>query len=198
MSSTSPEGPLDRWAVNLNPQGVSLWKLICEDLEVHGNDPLCQGFWAIAVHRLGNWIKGRRSRSVRRVSYLPYLLMTRFVEWTCGITIMHSTRLGRRVRIWHHSGIILNAESIGDGVIIRQNTTLGNARSGGLERPILEDNVELGCGVVVLGRVRIGRGSSIGANAVVTRDIPAGCVAGGIPARILNQASVSSLNREPD
>ena len=53
---------------------------------------------------------------------------TSWVEWTCGISLPYTVRLGRRVRIWHHSGMILHARSIGDDVHIRQNTTFGVVR----------------------------------------------------------------------
>jgi acetyltransferase-like isoleucine patch superfamily enzyme len=57
---------------------------------------------------------------------------------------------------------------------------------------IIEDNVWIGEGAVVLAGVRIGRNSIIGANAVVTKDVPADCVAGGIPARVIKRLDAES------
>ncbi len=170
---------------NLNPADIGFVRLIAEDFRTHGKDPLSQGFWAIAVHRTANWGRGRRFKVSRLLMKIIHRILSRFVEWTCGITIMDSTRMGRRVRIWHHSGIVINAASIGNDVVIRQNTTLGNAKSGSTELPIIEDGVEIGCGVAVLGPVRVGRGSMIGANAVVIRDVPPDSVAVGVPAKTL-------------
>ena len=75
---------------------------------------------------------------------------------------------------------------IGDDVIIRQNTTFGLARTHGEHgRPIIGDRVDIGAGAVVIGKVEVGADTIVGANAVVTATLPAGCVAAGVPARIL-------------
>src|SRR5690606_21050612 len=111
-----------------NPQGISLWRLLLEDLKTHGGKILEQGFWAVAVHRFGNWRMGIRWKLVRAPFSIAYSLLNRIVEWTCGISLPYTVRLGRRVRLWHHGGMILNAESIGDDVQIRQNTTFGVVR----------------------------------------------------------------------
>jgi serine O-acetyltransferase len=84
--------------------------------------------------------------------------------------------------------MILHARSIGDDVHIRHNTTFGVARrDDNLAIPVIESNVDIGCGVCILGDVVIGRGSVIGANAVVLSDVPPGSVAVGIPARVIRQ-----------
>ena len=104
---------------------------------------------------------------------LLYRFLFKWVEWTCGITLPYTVRLGRRVRIWHHGGMILHAAAIGDDVHVRQNTTFGVARRDALHQlPVIEDRCDLGCGVVILGPVRVGHDSMIGANAVVVKDVP--------------------------
>ena len=73
----------------------------------------------------------------------------------------------------------------GDGCMIRQNCTLGVRRINDPgAAPTLEAGVELGAGAVILGRIRIGYGAKIGANAVVLIDVPAGAFALGVPATI--------------
>jgi serine O-acetyltransferase len=179
--------PLPRGDRNDNPPGVGLFRLLREDLRTHEGNLFEQGFWAVAVHRFGNWRMG-----LPRVLRPPFTLLYRFlfkvVEWTCGITLPYTTRLGRRVRIWHHSGMILHARSIGDDVHIRHNTTFGVVRRDrNNEIPVIEDRVDLGCGVSVLGDVVVGHDSVIGANAVVLADVPAGATVVGIPARIVGR-----------
>lgn len=71
---------------------------------------------------------------------------------------------------------------IGNRVKVSQNVTLGG-RSGHLDVPVIEDDVEIGAGACVLGPIRVGAGAKIGANAVVLRDVPAGAIVVGIPAR---------------
>ena len=85
--------------------------------------------------------------------------------------------------------MILVARAIGDDVVIRQNTTFGIAQhaTGLRDWPVIGDGVDIGVGAAILGRVDVGRGAKIGANAVVLKDIPAGAVAVGVPARIVKK-----------
>lgn len=170
---------------NQNPVSVGLLGLLAEDYRTHDRKLLEQGFWAVAVHRLGNWSMGL-PRLARPPFTILYRLSYRFVEWTCGISLPRTTRLGRRVRLWHHSGMLLVARSIGDDVHIRQNTTFGMARRGGeADIPVIGDRVDVGCGACVLGAVTVGADSVIGANAVVLADVPPRSVVVGVPARVV-------------
>jgi serine O-acetyltransferase len=170
---------------NRNPSDIGFWALIHEDWNTHERDLFDQGFWAVAVHRFGNWRMGLRWKIFRAPCTLVYRILFKIVEWMCGITLPYTLVLGRRVRIWHHSGIILSAHSIGNDVHIRQNTTMGVVRRNQNDDiPIIEDGVDIGCGVCILGNVRIGRNSVIGANAVVLADVPPDSIAVGIPAVI--------------
>lgn len=175
---------------NLNPPGMSLWALWREDLREHDGLVLEQGFWALAVHRFGNWRMSIRSKLLRAPFSALYKLLYRCVEWTCGISLPYTVRVGRRVRLWHHGGMILHAASIGDRVQLRQNTTFGVARSlHDFELPVIDDGADIGVGAVVIGAVRVGRNAVIGANAVVVKDVPDGAVAVGVPAKVIKQAN---------
>jgi serine O-acetyltransferase len=174
---------------NQNPAGIGFFALLREDRKTHDGKWLEQGFWAVAVHRLGNWRMGVRPRVLRMPLTLLYKFLAKWVEWTCGITLPYTVKLGRRVRIWHHGGMVLHAKSIGDDVHIRQNTTFGIARRDRLyELPVIEDRVDIGCGAVILGNITIGHDSVIGANAVVIKDVPAGSVAVGVPAKVVKSS----------
>jgi serine O-acetyltransferase len=177
--------PLHRGDTNQNPPGISILRLLLEDLRTHERNPFEQGFWAVAVHRFGNW-RMSLPKLIRFPFTLLYRFMNKWVEWTCGITLPYTVKLGRRVRIWHHSGMILHARSIGDDCHIRHNTTFGVVRRDqNNEIPIIEDRVDIGCGVSVLGDVTIGHDSLIGANSVVLKDVPPYSVAAGLPARVV-------------
>jgi len=180
--SAAPKG---HGAANQNPPEIGFFGLLREDLETHDDNLFEQGFWAVAVHRFGNWRMGL-PRPLRMPCTLLYRFLFKWVEWTCGITLPYTVKLGRRVRLWHHSGMILHAAAIGDDVHIRQNTTFGIARRDKLfELPTIENGVDIGCGVVILGKVTIGADSIIGANAVVLNDIPPLSIAVGIPAKVI-------------
>lgn len=179
-------GPLNPGDRNLNPPGLGLWALWREDLRIHDGNVFEQGFWAVAVHRFGNWRMGVRLKALRAPLTLLYRFLVKWVEWTCGISLPYTVQLGRRVRIWHHGGMILHARAIGDDSQVRQNTTFGLARvERPLEIPTIGSRVDVGCGACVLGAVHVGDDSRIGANAVVLVDVPAGATAVGVPARIL-------------
>jgi serine O-acetyltransferase len=171
---------------NQNPSGIGLLELLREDLATHDGDLMAQGFWAIAVHRIGNWRMGIEPRIVRAPFTLVYRALNKLVEWNCGIKLSYTVRVGRRVRIWHFGGLILGARAIGDDVHIRHNTTLGVARRGDPRamKPVIEDRVDIGVGAVIAGPITVGHDSVVGANAVVLADVPPRSLAVGIPARI--------------
>src|SRR4029079_8679113 len=152
-----------------------------------------QGFWAVALHRFGNWRMDVRPKLVRMPLSLLYKVLYKFVEWTCGISLNYPVKVGRRVHLWHHSGMILGARSIGDDVHIRQNTTFGVARRGDHRtmKPIIEDRVDIGCGAVIVGAITIGHDSQIGANAVVLKDVAHHSLAVGVPAKIIKTGNPS-------
>jgi len=190
--------PLSDGARNDNPPGIGLWSLWREDLRTHGGNLFEQGFWAVALQRFGNWRMGLPGYA-RPPFTLLYNCLAKWVEWTCGISLPYNSYLGRRVRIWHHSGMILHARSIGDDCHIRHNTTFGVARREELRGiPTIEERIDIGCGVAILGDVRIGHDSVIGANSVVLDDVPPWTVVAGAPARVvrrLNPAARASAHQ---
>jgi serine O-acetyltransferase len=186
--------PLNPGERNLNPPEIGFLTLLREDLRTHDGNPFEPGFWAIAVHRFGNWRMGLHPKLIRAPFSLAYRVLAWLVELIGGIHLPYTVRLGRRVRIWHHGGIVLHARSIGDDVQIRHCTTFGIATRDQLRAiPIIEDRVDIGCGACVLGNVTIGHDSLIGANAVVVSNIPPYSTAVGLPARVVKR----SLPSEP-
>ena len=100
---------------------------------------------------------GVRWKLIRAPLTILYRMMYLFVECAAGISLPYTIRLGRRVRIWHHGGIIIHARSIGDDTQIRQNTTMGIASvDRHLEIPTIGDRVDIGCGACILGGVTVG------------------------------------------
>ncbi|MGB6295051.1 MAG: serine O-acetyltransferase [Rivularia sp. (in: cyanobacteria)] len=167
---------------------LSLWEQIKEDWIAHKRDWTKPGFRAVAVHRFGVWRMKIKPKLLRAPFSVLYKMMYRKVRNTYGIEIPYTVQLGRRVIVEHQSAIVVSGYStIGDDSIIRQAVTLGNRY---LERPHdapkLGKRVNVGAGAKIFGDVSIGDGASIGANAVVLKDVPAGATAVGIPAKIIN------------
>jgi serine O-acetyltransferase len=168
---------------------LSLREVLAEDFATHDRLWLEPGFWAIAAHRLGTRASRVAPELLRRPLMATHKVLATAIDWMWGIHLPATTRVGRRVRIWHHGSILLNARSIGDDVHIRQATTLGPVRIADAVRseclPVIEDGVDMGSGVCVLGAVCVGKGSFVGANSVVMQPVPPGAVAFGVPARII-------------
>lgn len=96
-----------------------------------------------------------------------------------------TNRLGRAFFILHGDATHILAESIGDHCMVGQQVTIGtNFREG---KPRIGNNVKIMPGAKVLGDINLGDNVVVGANAVVIRNVPANCVVGGVPARIIKR-----------
>lgn len=172
---------------NLNPPGIGFFALLAEDYRTHDRILLEPGFLAVAVHRFGNARMAVGPRLLRAPLSLVYHVLYRLVAWIWGIDLSYTVRLGRRVRIWHHGGMVLGARAIGDDVHIRHNTTFGVLNRRELTgKPIIGNRVDIGVGACILGAVTVGDDAVVGPNSVVLRDVPAGAVFMGVPARPAN------------
>jgi serine O-acetyltransferase len=192
MTAPSQQPEVDNLPPERDRRGaddLSLRELLAEDFATHDRLWLEPGFWAIAAHRLGTRASRVNPELLRRPLMAAHKVLATTIDWVWGIQLPPSTRVGRRFRIWHHGSILLNARSIGDDVHIRHDTTFGPVRIADAGRPeclpVIEDNVDMGSGACVLGDVRVGKGSFVGANSVVMQPVPPGVVAFGVPARII-------------
>lgn len=115
-----------------------------------------------------------------------------------GISISPDVRIGAGFYIGHYGGIVVNRDVIiGNNCNLSQGVTLGQINRGALAGcPAIGDNVYIGPGAKIIGRIQIGDNAAIGANAVVTRDVAPSTSVGGVPARVLSdKGSEGYVNR---
>ena len=143
------------------------------------------GVQAVIFYRLTHFLWRYKLRWLSR-------FISTLARWITGIEIHPGAVIGRRFFIDHGMGVVIGETSeIGDNVTIYHMVTLGgispsidsdNQRN--IKRhPTLKDNVVVGSGAQVLGPVVVGKNAKIGANAVVTKDVPENAVMVGIPAK---------------
>jgi len=140
----------------------------------------------------------RASRVLRYCVY-PFarLLLGRY-RYRLGISIPPETCVGSGLYIGHFGGVVVNKNSvIGRNCNISQGVTLGQSNRGSKTGcPIVGNNVYIGPGAKIIGAVRIGNDVAIGANCVVTRDVPDHSVVVGVPGKVVSQGgSVGYCNR---
>ncbi|WP_448501357.1 serine O-acetyltransferase EpsC [Sphingomonas sp.] len=141
---------------------------------------LYPGVWALAYHRVAHAL-------YRRQLYFLARLVNHWSRWMTAIDIHPGAVVGRNFFIDHGFTVIGETAVIGDDVTIYQCVTLGGTSPdngvGGKRHPTLADGVIVGSGAQVLGPITVGPRARIGANAVVTKDVPEGATMVGIPAK---------------
>ena len=181
---------------------LSIFQKIKEDVDVAlEKDPASRnslevlvcypGVHALIFYRISHWFwKLGFKFFARGISY--------FARWLTGIEIHPAAIIGKRLFIDHGMGVVIGETSeIGNNVTIYHMVTLGGIspsinsddQRNSKRHPTLMDNVVVGSGAQVLGPVVVGKNAKIGANAVVTKDVPENAVMVGIPAKNVGTAT---------
>ena len=143
------------------------------------------GVKAVFFHRIANFFSIAKFDLIARI-------ISQFSRFLTGIEIHPKAKIGKNLFIDHGMGVVIGETSeIGNNVTIYHMATLGgiapsinsNDQRNMKRHPTIEDEVVIGSGAQVLGPVRVGRCAKIGANAVVTKDVPEKAVMVGIPAK---------------
>ena len=143
------------------------------------------GVKAVFFHRIANFFQLAKF-------YLVARIISQLSRFLTGIEIHPGAKIGKNLFIDHGMGVVIGETSeIGENVTIYHMVTLGgiapsinsNGQRNIKRHPTIEDYVVIGSGAQVLGPVRVGRCAKIGANAVITKDVPEKAVMVGIPAR---------------
>ena len=149
------------------------------------------GVKAVFMHRIANFFAIAKFDLVARI-------ISQFSRFMTGIEIHPKAKIGKNLFIDHGMGVVIGETSdIGDNVTIYHMATLGgispsinsDTQREVKRHPTLQDNVVVGSGAQVLGPITIGKNAKIGANAVVTKDVPDNGVMVGIPAKNVGTAT---------
>ena len=149
------------------------------------------GVKAVFLHRIANFFAVAKFDLIARV-------ISQFSRFMTGIEIHPKAKIGKNLFIDHGMGVVIGETSdIGDNVTIYHMATLGGISPSinsddqreTKRHPTLQDNVVVGSGAQVLGPITIGKNAKIGANAVVTKDVPENGVMVGIPAKNVGTAT---------
>lgn len=138
------------------------------------------GVLALGLHRVAHWLYGGRL-------YLLARLVNHLSRALTAIDIHPGAKIGRHFFIDHGFSVIGETAEIGDNVTIYQCVTLGGTNPtngiGGKRHPTLMDNVIIGSGAQIIGPITVGERARVGANAIVTDDVPEGATMVGLKAR---------------
>ena len=141
------------------------------------------GVHAIWGHRISHWLWSRGARLAART----FAELTRILT---GVDIHPGALLGSGLFIDHATGVVIGETAeVGDDVTLYHGVTLGGSGADtGKRHPTVGDRVTIGAGAKVLGAIKIGDDSRIGANAVVVKPVPSSSVVVGVPGQVISRA----------
>ena len=145
------------------------------------------GVHAIWGHRISHWLWNRGARLAARALGELNRILT-------GVEIHPGAILGNGLFIDHATGVVIGETAeVGDDVTIFHGVTLGGTgRDTGKRHPTIGDRVIIGAGAKILGPIKIGDDSRIGANSVVVKEVPSSSVVVGVPGQIISRAKPGS------
>jgi serine O-acetyltransferase len=147
------------------------------------------GVHAIWGHRINHWLWRRGAKLAARITAEITRILT-------GVEVHPGAVLGPGLFIDHATGVVIGETAeVGEDVTLYHGVTLGGSgRDTGKRHPTIGDRVIIGAGAKVLGAIKVGDDSRIGANAVVVKEVPSSSVVVGVPGQVISR----SLPGSPD
>lgn len=144
-----------------------------------------KGLFFLLFFRISSFFS--RNSLLRLIGFPIRLIYKIIIQWILGIDIPDKTRIGSLINIYHGIGLIVHEKVIiGKNVVLRHNTTIGNAKRVD-DVPTIKDNVQIGANCVIIGDIVIGNNSVIAAGSVVVKSVPDFCIVAGNPAKIIKE-----------
>ncbi|MDR1905597.1 MAG: serine O-acetyltransferase [Clostridiales bacterium] len=138
------------------------------------------GFKALVMYRIAHWLHKKKLKLFARI-------ISQHARHKTGIEIHPAAKLGEGIFIDHGMGVVIGETAeVGNNVVIYQGVTLGGTgKDTGKRHPTIEDDVMISSGSKVLGPITVGKGSKIGANSVVLKNVPPHSTVVGVPGRVV-------------
>ncbi|MEB4209483.1 serine O-acetyltransferase [Mycobacterium sp. 94-17] len=145
------------------------------------------GVHAIWGHRINHWLWRRGAKLAARITAEITRILT-------GVEIHPGAALGPGLFIDHATGVVIGETAeVGEDVTLYHGVTLGGSgRDTGKRHPTIGDRVTIGAGAKILGAIKIGDDSRIGANAVVVKEVPSSSVVIGVPGQVISRSRPGS------
>jgi serine O-acetyltransferase len=145
--------------------------------------------WAIAWYRLGNWLHVSPPSVILRVPLkLISYLGNKWCEVFMEMCIDPQAIIGPGLYIGHIGGVHINPGAVlGTNCDVAHRVTIGTSAMGRQGAPVLGDDVYIGTGATLVGRIKVGDGAKIAANTLVITNVPAGSTVMGVPGRIVSR-----------
>jgi serine O-acetyltransferase len=170
---------------------------------VFERDPACRGylqpflffkgFLALQTHRVAHWLWTQRREA------MAFYLQSRVSE-LFQLDIHPAAVIGKGAFFDHGTGIVIGETAVvGDDVSMLHGVTLGGTSAERVDRhPKIGKGVLIGAGAHVIGNIKVGDFAKIGTGSVVTKDVPSGCTAVGVPARLVNCPTCAEPSKTMD
>lgn len=155
--------------------------------------------WAISIYRLGNWLHTEKPFLLFRIPLkIVYFFAYMFSELVMEMCLDPHATIGGGLFIAHIGGIHINPQAIiGSNCDITHRVTIGASAMGRQGSPTIGNNVYIGTGAVLVGKIKVGNGAKIAANTLVITNVPDGATVMGVPGRIIMRAPKAARPAEP-
>jgi serine O-acetyltransferase len=158
---------------SMGHQGKQLW--------------LSPAVWAIAIYRFGNWLYTSNPFILLRIPLkIVYFFAYMFSEVVMEMCLDPQATIGGGLYIAHIGGVHINPHAIvGSNCDIAHRVTIGASAMGRKGAPVVGNNVYIGTGATLVGKIKIASGAKIAANTLVITNVPEGATVMGVPGRII-------------
>jgi serine O-acetyltransferase len=143
--------------------------------------------WALSIYRLGNWLYTEKPFILLRIPLkIVYFFAYMFSELVMEMCLDPQATIGGGLYMAHIGGIHINPQAvIGSNCDIAHRVTIGASAMGRQGSPTIGNNVYIGTGAALVGKIKIGNGAKVAANTLVITNVPDGATVMGVPGRIV-------------